>query len=163
VALAERSADGLVEAERLEAAHLAARREAEQQAAGPRQLAARLAAAVADPFILRPGRPEALASALERLAVVQVGQGTFEEAFAALVDDVFGPPSRAEFRWQWRTPTVVALTRRVLDERDEVAILVLADALEEAGCAEDALLEHCRSGVTHVRGCWALDAILGKS
>jgi len=40
---------------------------------------------------------------------------------------------------------------------------VLADALEEAGCAETALLDHLRAPGPHVRGCWALDHILGRS
>jgi hypothetical protein len=39
---------------------------------------------------------------------------------------------------------------------------ILADALEEAGCDEPALLAHCRSDGPHVRGCWAVDLVLGK-
>jgi hypothetical protein len=40
---------------------------------------------------------------------------------------------------------------------------VLADLLEEAGCCEADLLDHLRGPGPHVRGCWALDAALGKS
>ena len=40
---------------------------------------------------------------------------------------------------------------------------VLADALEEAGCTDAELLARCRSGGGHLRGCWAVDLILGKS
>ena len=39
---------------------------------------------------------------------------------------------------------------------------ILGDALEEAGCADEALLAHCRGPGPHVRGCWAVDLILGK-
>ena len=39
---------------------------------------------------------------------------------------------------------------------------ILADALADAGCPED-LIRHCRSGGPHVRGCWLVDALLGKS
>jgi hypothetical protein len=39
---------------------------------------------------------------------------------------------------------------------------VLADALEEAGCGQQALLRHLRGPGPHVRGCWAIDAVLGK-
>ena len=39
---------------------------------------------------------------------------------------------------------------------------VLADPLEEAGCAAADLLAHCRSGGGHLRGCWAADLLLGK-
>jgi hypothetical protein len=42
-------------------------------------------------------------------------------------------------------------------------LAVLADALEEAGCADALLLAHLRSPGPHVRGCFALDAVRGKS
>jgi hypothetical protein len=40
---------------------------------------------------------------------------------------------------------------------------ILADALEDAGCANPDLLDHCRTPGVHVRGCWVLDLILGKA
>ena len=40
---------------------------------------------------------------------------------------------------------------------------ILADALEEAGCSDRRLLDHLRGPGPHVRGCWALDLLLGKS
>lgn len=40
---------------------------------------------------------------------------------------------------------------------------ILADALEEGGCGDAELLHHLRHGTGHVRGCWALDVVLGKS
>lgn len=49
------------------------------------------------------------------------------------------------------------------DDRDFSRLPVLADALEEAGCDDDALLSHLRSPGPHVRGCWAIDLVLGKS
>jgi hypothetical protein len=39
---------------------------------------------------------------------------------------------------------------------------ILADALLDAGCDQEELLTHCRSAGPHVRGCWAIDLILGK-
>jgi hypothetical protein len=47
-------------------------------------------------------------------------------------------------------------------ELDPVRLAVLSDALEEAGCIDADLLSHLRSPGPHVRGCWALDLILGK-
>jgi hypothetical protein len=41
--------------------------------------------------------------------------------------------------------------------------LLLTDALEEAGCTDEAILTHCRSGGEHVRGCWVLDLLRGVS
>jgi hypothetical protein len=40
---------------------------------------------------------------------------------------------------------------------------VLADALEDAGCTNSDILYHLRCPGPHVRGCWALDLLLGKS
>jgi hypothetical protein len=39
---------------------------------------------------------------------------------------------------------------------------VLSDALEEAGCDKEDILNHLRGPGPHVRGCWALDLLLGK-
>jgi hypothetical protein len=39
---------------------------------------------------------------------------------------------------------------------------ILTDALLDAGCEDEALIQHCRSAGPHVRGCWAVDLILGK-
>ena len=40
---------------------------------------------------------------------------------------------------------------------------ILADALEDDGCTDAELLAHLRGPGPHVRGCWALDVVLGKS
>jgi hypothetical protein len=39
---------------------------------------------------------------------------------------------------------------------------VLADELEASGCTDPALLQHCRHGINHLRGCWAVDLVLGR-
>jgi len=40
---------------------------------------------------------------------------------------------------------------------------ILADAMEDAGCDDRVMLDHLRSDTAiHVRGCWALDVILGR-
>src|SRR5688572_16857480 len=44
--------------------------------------------------------------------------------------------------------------------RDPHRLSVLADALEEAGATGE-LVAHLRSPGPHVRGCWALDLVLG--
>jgi hypothetical protein len=45
---------------------------------------------------------------------------------------------------------------------DPARLAVLADALEDAGCADADLLGHLRGPGPHVRGCWAVDLLLGK-
>jgi hypothetical protein len=39
---------------------------------------------------------------------------------------------------------------------------VLADALEEAGVTDDAILAHLRGPAAHVRGCFVVDWLLGR-
>ncbi|MBY0230451.1 MAG: hypothetical protein K2W96_14295 [Gemmataceae bacterium] len=68
-----------------------------------------------------------------------------------------------------RTTVVMSLAQAAYDERllpsghlDLSRLAVLPDALEEAGCTDEAILSHLRSPGPHVRGCWALDLILDK-
>jgi hypothetical protein len=90
---------------------------------------------------------------------------------ALLLRDIFGNPFRpVALNPSWQTPQVVALAQAAYDERelpsghlDVLRLAVLADALEEAGCADADLLAHLRSGGGHLRGCWAVDLLLGKS
>jgi hypothetical protein len=111
----------------------------------------------------------------------------------------------------WLTPNVLGIARRIHDESDFALLPILADALEDAGCTDEAILRHLRGyevcpeclgiGYTtsimatpqicwtckmtttigsaaqgrtvgcgfvdrtgpHVRGCVALDLILGKT
>jgi hypothetical protein len=46
---------------------------------------------------------------------------------------------------------------------DPARLVLLADALEDAGCTDAELLGHLRGTGPHVRGCWAVDLVLGKS
>jgi hypothetical protein len=48
------------------------------------------------------------------------------------------------------------------DSRDFADMPILGDMLEEAGCAQSAILDHCRQQGEHALGCWALDTILGR-
>lgn len=88
-----------------------------------------------------------------------------QKAQAALVREVFGNPFRpVAFDPAWRTDTVLALARQMYTSEDFSAAPILADALQDAGCGADALLNHLRDArATHVRGCWAPDLVLGLS
>jgi hypothetical protein len=61
-----------------------------------------------------------------------------------------------------RTSTVMAVAQPIYDDRSFERLPILADALEDAGCTDADLLDHLRGPGPHVRGCWALDLILGK-
>jgi hypothetical protein len=56
----------------------------------------------------------------------------------------------------------MSLARHIYEERDFAAMPVLGDALEETGMDDAAILSHLRSPGPHGRGCFALDAVLGK-
>lgn len=63
----------------------------------------------------------------------------------------------------WRTSDVMALANGIYAERAFDRMPILADALQDAGCDNADILGHMRDAkATHVRGCWALDLILGK-
>jgi hypothetical protein len=88
-------------------------------------------------------------------------------AQAHLVREVFGNPHRTvrvSAEWlAWGGGTVRKVAESIYDEEAFGQLPVLADALEEAGCPEGRLLQHFRESGEHVRGCWALDLLLGKS
>jgi hypothetical protein len=57
---------------------------------------------------------------------------------------------------------VRTLAQAIYDEHRFQDLPILADALDEAGCTNADLLSHLRGPGPHVRGCWALDLLLGK-
>ena len=85
--------------------------------------------------------------------------------FADLLREIAGNPFRpVPFSSAWRTDTAVSLARGMYELRDFGAMPILADALQDAGCDNDDILNHCRDAKqTHVRGCWVVDLVLGKT
>jgi hypothetical protein len=80
-----------------------------------------------------------------------------------LVRDIFANPFRpVPLSPQWRTDTALALARQMYEGRDFSAMPILADALQDAGCEDADILDHCRGAGPHVRGCWVVDLVLGK-
>jgi hypothetical protein len=80
-----------------------------------------------------------------------------------LLLDISGNPFRpVRFNAAWRTDTAVALARAMYESRDFSAMPILADALQDAGCDSNDVLNHCRGDGPHVRGCWVVDLVLGK-
>jgi hypothetical protein len=78
--------------------------------------------------------------------------------------DIFGNPFRpVSVSPTWLTSTVVALASQMYESRDFSAMPILADALQAAGCDNTDILTHCRQAGEHVRGCWVVDLVLGKT
>jgi hypothetical protein len=166
VEASERLADGAASAAEVMAAVWAsrgcldidARSAVDAAAVGAWRLAAALLAAVCSRRFGTASCP-ADPSALDRERLVQ----------ADLLRCVFGPEpfGTPGLDPRWRTPLVRSLARSASDDRllpsgqlDPARLAVLADAVEEAGCSDPAILDHLRSPGPHVRGCHSVDAIL---
>ena len=80
-----------------------------------------------------------------------------------LLRDIFGNPFRIpEVDPRWRTSDALGLARAIYDDRAFDRMPILADALMDAGCEQEAIVGHCRGDGRHVRGCWVVDLILRK-
>jgi hypothetical protein len=102
---------------------------------------------------------------------------------AVLLRDIFGNPFHPiALDPAWRTAPVVSLARKMYNSHDFGEMPDLADALQDAGCENERILNHCRYSSAqaaehggspgagratrsspHVRGCWVVDLVLGKS
>ena len=90
-----------------------------------------------------------------------IGPSLFQADMAA---DVFPVTPSPSFDPAWRTSTTVGLAQAIYARHAFHDLSILADALQEVGCDTPELLAHCRdTSLTHVRGCWAVDLVLGKS
>ncbi len=84
-------------------------------------------------------------------------------ALKTILRDIFGNPFRPiTLDHHWLTSNVVDLARTIYEEKAFERMPILADALMDAGCDHDDILNHCRSAGPHVRGCFVVDLILGK-
>jgi hypothetical protein len=90
-----------------------------------------------------------------------------------LLRDIFGNPFRPlgiDPTWlRWNDSAVVRLAQAAYEDRglpagtlDNTRLAILADALEEAGCTDAQILTHLRGGGEHYRGCFVIDALMGK-
>lgn len=93
---------------------------------------------------------------------------------AGLLRELFGNPFELTFimsAWlAWSNGLVIHLAQEAYSSRclpegtlDPSLLAVLADALEEAGCGDQAILAHLRTPGPHFRGCWVLDLLLAKT
>jgi hypothetical protein len=99
------------------------------------------------------------------------GRAAENSEMCSVLRCIFGPvpfrplPRVAPGALAWDGGAVTRLAAAVYEERafSPERLGVLADALEDAGCTDAELLEHLRDPDPHVRGCWALDLLLGRS
>jgi hypothetical protein len=94
---------------------------------------------------------------------------------AALLRDLFGNPFHPlppfdPSLLKWKDGAAIQLAQAIYERRslpsghlDATRLAILADMLGEAGCTDADVLGHLRSPGPHVRGCFAVDALLGKA
>ncbi len=103
----------------------------------------------------------------KQAAAYEAMQSITRSAQANLIREVIGNPFRPAiirpYLLTWGGGIVVQLAEGIYEDRAFDSMPVLGDALEEAGCADEAILKHCRQGDGHVRGCWVVDAVLAKT
>ncbi len=179
-------ADGAVPRARVDAHYRAVMSRAKLERAGT------MAAAMASLWAAAPDAGNAAMETCEAVAEYREGNATPGDApwhaedpdrrgqvveaveQVALLREIFGNPFRVPPAFDpvgiaWNGGTVRRLARaaykhrllpsgRLYPER----LAVLADALEEAGYADAAIFGHLRGPGPHVRGCWAVDLLLGK-
>jgi hypothetical protein len=75
----------------------------------------------------------------------------------------YSPPLREEAWLAWNNAAVVALAQRIYQDQTFDHLPILADALENAGCTDAAILNHLRGPGPHVKGCFVLDLLLDKT
>jgi hypothetical protein len=170
VEVAEQHADGLVAKQELHAAYLATvpeNRNKEQEW---------FAWSATHAVISNPASVSAKEPWYQACLAIEEADSRRKETNvqAALLRDIFGPlpfrpaglPSSIRL---WNDGCAVKLATALYEDRslpsatfNPARLSILADALEEAGCTDEALLTHLRSPGPHVRGCWALDRLLAK-
>jgi hypothetical protein len=161
VQLAERVADGLDSADELP------RYEAlppilDDDAAGLARHLTRIATVADVPTAVEQSCSFARA-ARERGARRNSDECSPDEVQVRLIRDIFGNPYLpVACDPAWRTSDVLLLARGIYEDRAFDRLPILADALQDAGCNDRYILNHCRSTNTlHARGCWVVDLVLG--
>ena len=171
VLLVERLADGVASKKNLKPARALADEVNRARGSGPVgwREAALMVAAAAD----TPPRSAARRAAVLLLSLLKktaqkadpsAGSETPRPPLCDLLRCLFGnPPRNVPVDPAWLTPTVRSLALAIYKSRSFDGLPILGDALEEAGCADDGMLDHLRGPGPHTRGCWAVDVLLAKS
>jgi hypothetical protein len=184
VVAAERFADGEIDADTLTAAMRDAHKAAENR--GLESAPGRAAWACVNATYKKPGDAAyacynaAYAVQLNQMAALGITTNSPRWSAAssaartgelaeqcALIRDLIGPllfrPRRVDPAWLARNDgSARKLAQTIDDERAYDQLPILADALEDAGCADEEMLAHLRSSGPHVRGCWVVDLLLDK-
>ena len=94
--------------------------------------------------------------------MVREGQQKEEASQVSLIRDLAGNPFVVGTKSFDPSNSACCLAASIYADRAFDRLPILADALEEAGCTDAEILNHCRQPGEHWRGCWVVDLILGK-
>jgi hypothetical protein len=95
-----------------------------------------------------------------RKPTAEVIDGVINPVFIAHLREVFYDPLRwVNLEPRWCSSAVVGLAQAIDADRAFDRLPLLADALEEAGCDDRVVLDHCRGPGPHARGCWVVDLL----
>jgi hypothetical protein len=97
------------------------------------------------------------------MAAQQAERATHPARIRCIFGNTLLPAPAVDPAWQaWNDGAIRKLAEAIYQQRRFADLPILADALEEAGCSEAAILAHCHSGGEHVRGCWVVDLLTGR-
>jgi hypothetical protein len=93
-------------------------------------------------------------------------QADEERVQCGIIRDLFGNPN-VPFRFEadWLAGDgryAAARAGEIYRDGDFDFLSLLADELERAGCRDSTVLDHCRRLEPHTRGCWVIDALMGR-
>jgi hypothetical protein len=101
---------------------------------------------------------------LDLSAVIQEAARLMSRCLRDLLGPLpFRPVALAPDWLSFNDGAAVKVAQAIYAEHAFEQLPILADALEDAGCADEEVLGHCRAAGEHFRGCWLVDLVLGKS
>jgi hypothetical protein len=105
---------------------------------------------------------EELAPPSQKLAVWEAERSWQAALLRELCGPLFRPTTLDVDIRRWNDGTVGRIAQGLYEDRAWGRMPILADALLDAGCVDEDLLDHLRGPGPHVRGCWALDVVLTR-
>jgi hypothetical protein len=85
------------------------------------------------------------------------------QRLADVAREVFGNPFRPPVSgMRWITPAIQSKAEAIYTNQSLEQLSAFADEIQSAGCNDETLLAHLRSTAPHLRGCWAIDEMLGR-
>jgi hypothetical protein len=181
LSVGERYADGLVDAQALEAAvrevpkvhigdnaetdpyHLDCWRcDAVRSAIAPGKFGTASAGSVCELASQAAAMVASYSAGLNSLS--DIARRREQQRQASLLREIFGNPFRPTvMNPNWLSDEGLALAREIYEQRQFDRLPELARKLEAAGCNNLEILTHFKNDRGHVAGCWAIDLLLGRT